>query len=440
MIRPHSGVQPGRSSGYTVVAASFVVQGTIVGAIFTYGVFFDVLHAELGWSRAVISAGSALTSLVMGVGAMAFGRVTDKAGPRGILGIAAIVLSLGYLLMSRMSAPWHLFVAYPLLVGIAFGTHDVVTLSTVARWFETRLGRMSAIVKAGTGTGQVIGPTAAAALISMFGWRNAYLWIAAVTGPLVFIASRFMRRPPHDLNAPREDRLPAAAQNGPAGSSPPGADAPPDTSRRPAPDTPRPPVPSAPSPGARELMRRPEFVRLCIAQASFFFCAPTIIVHAVPYATDLGIERTVAAGVLSAIGGISIVGRLVIGSAIDRVGGRATLLICYAILVVAFVLLLFAGNVVLLYLFAIVYGFAHGGAFTSVSPLVAELFGTRVHGLLYGTIVFVGTLAGAIGPIFAGGLFDMLGTYRPAFLVMIVVVLVGLVSIASIRPRGRGIG
>ena len=421
MDSSHTGGPAGRYYGYTIVASSFVIQGTIVGAIFTYGVFFDVLHAEFGWSRALISAGSSLTSLVMGLGAMVFGGLTDATGPRRILGVAAIALSLGYLLMSRMSAPWHLFIAYPALVGIAFGTHDVVTLSTVSRWFGRRRGRMSAIVKAGTGTGQVIGPAAAAALIAMLGWRNAYLWIAAVTGPLVFIASRFMRRSPDDMSMPHEDQVPNTHTDRAADRP---ADAAPNGSRQ---------------PGVREMMRRPEFMRVCIAQASVFFCSPIIIVHAVPYATDLGIERAVAAGVLSLIGGVSIAGRLAIGAVIDRLGGRIALLFCYAMLFLAFILLQFASNAVLLYVFAIVYGFAHGAAFTSMSPFVAELFGTRVHGLLYGTIVFVGTFAGAIGPVFAGVVFDMLGTYRPAFAVLLALMVVAATSVTSIRSRGRGI-
>lgn len=402
--------------GYWIVGAGFVVQGTIVGAIFTYGVFFDALHLELGWSRALIAAGSSLTSLVMGLMAMIFGRLTDVTGPKRILVVAAVSISLGYLLMSRITQPWHLLLVYPVFVGVAFGSHDVVTLSTVARWFGTRRGRMSAIVKAGTGTGQVIGPAAAAILISLFGWRNAYLWTAVITGPAVFLAARFMYRSPDDAGVTHEDMVPAAnlQQSGYL-----------HTEESPA---------EEPPPRTRELMRRREFRLLAIAQSSVFFCTPIIIVHIVPYATDLGIERTVAAGVLSVIGGVSIAGRLIIGSVIDRVGGRIALLYCYAIMLVSFVLLQFAGSAPILYLFAVLYGLAHGGMFTSIAPLVAELFGMRVHGLLYGTIIFIGTLAGAVGPTAAGAIFDTLGSYRLAFLLLIVLVAAAAFSVASIRP------
>lgn len=397
--------------GYFVVASGFVIQGTIIGAIFTYGVFFDALHVELGWSRAVISAGSSLASVVMGLGAMFFGRLTDSTGPRRILTASAIAISLGYLLMSRMTLPWHLLVVYPLFVGVAFGSHDVVTLSTVTRWFGRRRGRMSAIVKAGTGTGQVIGPAVAAILISALGWRTAYFWLAAVTGPLVFIAGRWMYRSPQEMSVSHEDRQYAVQEGDP-----------PDENR----DT---------TAGVRDLVGRPQFRLLCIAQGAVFFCVPIVIVHLVPYATDLGIERTIAAGVLSVIGGISIAGRLVVGSIVDRVGARRALLFCYTIMLASFVLLQFAGSALMLYLFALIYGFAHGGMFTSVSPLVAELFGTRYHGMLYGTTVFIGTVSGAIGPTAAGAVFDALGTYRPAFLLLIALVVVAIVAMVSIRTE-----
>jgi len=286
---------------------------------------------------------------------------------------------------------------------------------------------MSAIVKVGTGTGQVIGPAAAAVLISLFGWRNAYLWIAAVTGPLVFLAARWMYRSPEDAGVAHQDEaiLPGCA---------PASAATAETS------TPTPPpvaysAPETPPQRAREMMRRPEFIRLGIAQGAVLFCTPIIIVHLVPHATDLGLDRAVATGLLSVIGGFSIAGRLVMGSIIDKVGGRRALLYCYAIMLTAFVLLQFAAGPLLLYLFALIYGFAHGGIFTCVSPFVAELFGVRVHGLLFGTIIFVGTLAGSIGPTVAGAVFDLGGSYRPAFLLLIVLLLVAAGSIASIRPQ-----
>ena len=83
-----------------------------------------------------------------------------------------------------------------------------------------------------------------------------------------------------------------------------------------------------------------------------------------------------------------------------------------------------------------IYGFAHGGFFTVVSPMVAELFGTGSHGLLFGIILFSGTLGGAVGPLMAGWTFDVTGSYRLVFLVLSVLTLIGFVLLMLLRPIG----
>jgi MFS family permease len=140
--------------------------------------------------------------------------------------------------------------------------------------------------------------------------------------------------------------------------------------------------------------------------------------------------------VLSTIGGVSILGRIVMGAANDRIGGRAALIICLIVLFGSFVWLQLATEVWMLFLFAVIYGFAHGGFFTVVSPMVAELFGTGSHGLLFGIILFSGTLGGAVGPLMAGWTFDVTGSYRLVFLVLSVLTLIGFVLLMLLRPIG----
>jgi MFS family permease len=60
--------------------------------------------------------------------------------------------------MSSLQAPWELFLFYGVLAGIGYSTHDVVTLSTIARWFVRRRGAMTGIAKVGTGVGQLLVP------------------------------------------------------------------------------------------------------------------------------------------------------------------------------------------------------------------------------------------------------------------------------------------
>jgi MFS family permease len=100
----------------------------------------------------------------------------------------------------------------------------------------------------------------------------------------------------------------------------------------------------------------------------------------------------------------------------------------------AFVLLLFASNFWMLVLFAVIYGFAHGGFATLISPLVGELFGLRSHGTILGIVIFFGTIGGAISPVFAGYLFDTTQSYQLVFIICIIMAVIGLTSSMVLRP------
>ncbi|KPK08586.1 MAG: hypothetical protein AMJ64_03045 [Betaproteobacteria bacterium SG8_39] len=88
----------------------------------------------------------------------------------------------------------------------------------------------------------------------------------------------------------------------------------------------------------------------------------------------------------------------------------------------------------MLFAFAAVYGVAHGGFFTVMSPTVAEFFGTRVHGVLFGTVLMFGSIGGAIGPLAAGAVFDATGSYRLAFGALLGLALVGLALVSRLPP------
>jgi MFS family permease len=164
------------------------------------------------------------------------------------------------------------------------------------------------------------------------------------------------------------------------------------------------------------------------------------MVHIVPHARDIGISAIKAAGILSTIGGVSMVGRLVTGIAIDRMGSKRAMMGSLLILIISFSWLLMAKELWMLYLFAVVYGLAHGGIFTVISPIVAEHFGISSHGVIFGIVVFSGTIGGAIGPLLAGHIFDLTGSYQLVFLILAALGTVSLVLTSLLRPVRGEIG
>jgi MFS family permease len=395
--------------GYNIVASGFIIQAVTIGAMFTYGVFFKEFQAEFGWTRATVSGAPSLAFLVMGAAGILAGRLNDRIGPKSLIVVSGISMGLGYLAMSRLQAPWQLYLLYGVLVGIGFSTHDVITLSTVARWFSKRRGMMSGIVKVGTGSGQLAVPLIATALITAYGWRNAYLIIGAAVLVILVAVAQVLRRDPQALGL-----LPDGGGQDPHGI-----------------------VIGAREPGVsmRAAARMREFWTICVAEFTIFFCLLTMIVHIVPYATDQGLSPMTAAGVLSTIGGVSMLGRAAMGVINDRIGGKRSLIICFIILIGGLIWLQVAREAWMLFLFAPIYGFAHGGFFTVISPTVAELFGTDSHGLLFGVVLASGTVGGAVGQQLAGSTFDVTGSYRLVFLILTGLAVAGLILVALWLPR-----
>lgn len=394
--------------GYNIVGAGFLTQAVAIGALFTYGVFFKEFQAEFGWSRAVISGASSLAFLVMGIGGVIAGSLNDRIGPRIILTVSGISLGIGYMLLARMSAPWELFVLYGLLVGVGFSTHDVITLSTIARWFVARRGAMSGLVKVGTGGGQFLMPLVAASLITAVGWRTAYLLLGAFSLAALVAVAQPMRRDPQAMGLLPENGF----VSNPAASS-------------------------LQSDGLTlgEAARTRAFWILCVLEFAIFFCLLTTIVHIVPHARDQGLSPPLAAAVLSTIGGVSMLGRITMGMVMDRIGGKRSLVLCFGLLIASFLWLHVTEGAWMFFVFAVAYGFAHGGFFTVMSPTVAEFFGTTSHGTLFGTVLFCGTLGGSIGPFLAGYVFDEAGSYEAAFMTLTALALAGSVLTLFLKPQ-----
>ncbi|MDP3879776.1 MAG: MFS transporter [Dehalococcoidales bacterium] len=395
--------------GYVVVMGAAGIQLVAWGIFNTYGVFFKPLLTEFGWSRAAISGAASVSMFILGFLGIIAGGLNDRFGPRIVMTACGFIFGAGYILMSQVSALWQLYLFYGVIIGIGASSVDVISLSTVARWFTRKRGRMSGVVKAGAGIGMMMMPLVAGALILALGWRNSYLVLGALGLVSLISVTQLLRRDPAQM-----EQLPDGAKKTDGG----------DVNRLPE------------GLAYREVVRTRQFWLVCTAYLLTVFCTYTILVHIAPHAMDLGISVTSAASILALIGGVSTAGRLVMGGAGDRIGNKSALLICFGVLAVSLFWLLLAKELWMFYLFAVIYGFAHGGFFAVVSPIVAEMFGTRAHGVILGAVNFSGTIGGAIGPVLAGYIFDINHNYQVTFLLLAVFSVTGLVLAALLRPVG----
>jgi len=393
--------------GYIVVGAGFGISLLIWGTYNSFGIFFKPLSLELGWTRAETSGAFSLAFLLFGFLSIVAGRISDKLGPRIVLITCGLFLGLGYLLMSQVSSIWQLYLFLGVMVGAGNSGADAPMLSTVARWFVKRRGVATGIAKAGAGVGILTVPLIANWLISSYGWRNAYAIIGIIALIGVISVALLFKRDPAQIGQLPDGATEVAERDSNI---------------------------NARQFSLREIISTRQFWILSAAWFLIVFCVQIVMAHIVPHVTDLGISATVAASILSTVGGASILGRIGMGGVSDRLGNKSTLIIALSLLVAALVLLQFAREAWMFYLFAILDGIAHGTFFTLISPLLAELFGLRSLGAALGVVIFGGTIGGAIGPVLAGHLFDITSSYQLAFLICLAFSVTAVILILFLSP------
>lgn len=382
----------------------------IWAAYYSYGVFFKPLIAGFGWTRATTSGAFSLSAIINGLFAIVMGRLTDKAGPRIVMSICAVVLCLGFALMSQIQNIWQLYLFHGIIIGIGMGGSFVPLMTTVVRWFVDKRNLMTGVITAGVGIGILIGPPAAQQLIFHYGWRSSYLVIAVLVLFTVLLPARLIRRDPSELGicALGEDTpsLQEVAES------------------------------SSTSFSFHDAIR---LRRFWLVYALFFclgFCAFAIIVHITPHAIDLGTSPAVAANFLATVGALSVMGRIVMGRLADILGSKKGFAIGLLLMAIALGGLIPSKTLWIIFLLAGLFGLAYGTCVATQAPMVAELFGLESHGTILGFLSFGFVTGGAFGPWLAGTIFDKAGSYQFAFAMCAAVSITGLILTRFLKTNG----
>jgi len=404
--------KPNYFYGYIVVVASFLIHMVMLGTFFTYGIFFEPVSTEFGWTRTMVSGAHGLCQVVLGLLAIAAGRLTDRFGPRLVIVACTCFLAIGYLLMSRINAGWHLYLLFGVIVGIGMSGCLVPMTSTIPRWFVRRRGMMTGIVLSGSSVGAMIMPPLARWLISSYGWNTSYIIIAIVALVIIIASSKFIRRDPGRMGLLPDGETEVKAESLA--------------------------LPTESFSFSQTIHAR-QFWMICIILLCTAFCSFTVTIHIVIHATGLGISAANAANILAIIGGVGLISIVIVGYIGDRIGYKLAYTICFIANSIAFLWLVVAEEAWMLYPFAVIFGFGYGGARAVMSPLVAQLFGLGSLGTILGCTHLSAAIGAAIGPLLAGRIFDITNSYQPAWLICGGLMVVCVIITLLLKPTpGKG--
>lgn len=398
--------------GWIIVAVSFFIITIAFGTQYSFGVFFKPLQEEFGWTRAETSGVFSLYMFFHLTLAILTGWATDRFGPRILVAVGGFFTGLGLMLTSQITALWQLYITFGLIVGLGLSTAWNPLLTTVSRWFVQRRGLASGIVAAGVGTGTMLMAPLAGFLISTYDWRISYRIIGLMAWVVIITAALFLKKEPREIGA-----LPYGETTT-------------HTNKQDA-------LPESASFSFWEALRTNTLWLLFLIHLCCATCLQMVMAHLVRYAEDVEISAIVAATFLSFVGGFSILGRIAMGGASDRIGRKTAFIICALLEAAMMFWLIKSTTPWMFYLFAVLFGFSYGGWVPLFPALTGEFFGLRHLGAIYGVILFAAALGGTIGPLLAGYLFDTTDSYSYAFLIGAIAMLLAVVFILLLKAPRR---
>ncbi len=436
--------------------------------LYAFSVFVKPLEKQFGWSSADVLLAYAIICLVFGLMTFPAGRLADKYGPRNIVLLGGVIMSLGFFLVSTITPPdpaiiaaggpaakaagqtalYQLYLYYGVIAGFGGGCVYLPPIATAPKWWPDRRALATGFAVVGLGLGSfIMGPLATGMIASpTIGAGSAlpvFKYVGIAMFVMVIIAAMCVKVPPAGYK--------------PAGWNP----------------------PAAPAGGPKafrdytyeETKSTKQFWLLWAA----YFCgsfagllcigmvarygiaamemnylvtsmgqamdalkalpAPELkkLIATIPKdaAKSIALNASYAVSTL-AIGNASV--RILIGPLADKIGTKKIFVSLFALQTLAFALLFQVGAIpVMLWCLAGIIGWNFGAMFVLFPATTLQYYGATAQGSNYGLLFTAWGVGGFIGVILAGKILVWTGSYLYPFLLGSAVLAVAVVILASLK-------
>jgi MFS family permease len=355
-----------------ILIAGATILTLSIGIRNSFGLFLAPMSGELGLGREIFALAIAIQNLLWGLTQPFFGAACDRWGSGRVVALGALLYAAGLYQMAHAATPWDLYIGGGVLIGLGLsGTSFAAVLGAVGRNFPAeRRGLALGICTAGGSFGQFLMVPVGQYFIGGYGWSAGFLVFAVIVLSAVALAVPVGGKPQVEAGSLSIGEALGAAKT---------------------------------------------HASYLLLTAGFFVCGfhvTFIGTHLPAYLTDAGLPPEAGATALALIGLFNIIGSFACGYLGDKVSKKWLLTGVYAVrgvFITAFLL------VPLTPLTAALFGAGMGllwlGTVPLTSGLVAQIFGLRSVGTLFG-IVFLSHQVGAFVGVWLGGrLYDLTGSY-----------------------------
>lgn len=385
----------------TLLGASGVVLMLFLGAMYAWSYFKVALGAAYpAWSQTNITLNFTIMMSCFCLGGLVAGSFLKKLTKRRQLILAAVLAAAGFWGVSMLpedpgAALMQLYLCYGVLNGLGTGIAYNAVLSGVQPWFPDCPGLISGALLMGLGFGALILGNIAAALMGAVG-LSATFRVFAIAMLIVLLAGAAIVRQPGE-----RDELPAG-QNA-AASAP------------------------AMELTTAQMLRRPTFWIYFVWNVCLSASGMLVINSASSIAVHYGLAAVVGL-VISVFNGL---GRLAVGSCMDRLGWKRTMYLANCVLLASGIVLLLgdrAGSGAVVLAGMLLMGVCYGGGITISAALIRQLYGSRNYASNFAVCNLCTIPAAIIGPMISAALQDMSG--GGYFSTFVMVIIMGAVTLA----------
>ena len=186
---------------------------------------------------------------------------------------------------------------------------------------------------------------------------------------------------------------------------------------------------------AKEAFKTWQFYVIAAAYTSFLLCGITVNSFAVAHISEQGFTVTLAGSLLSIQAFINAFSRVGGGILGEFIQAKTLLLISLIFIIVGMLAVSQANSSLMLVLFTVGIGVGYGMTFLASSVLLTDYFGRQSYLELFSMMNLISTIA-CFGPLLAGMIKDIEGSFTPAFLIYTVVPLaIFLLVLPMKRPQ-----
>lgn len=392
--------------GWIIVGIGVIGMILIYGIRHSFAVFFSPILEEFGWSRGNISIMLSLNIFIYGFLAPLAGILADRWRARVVMPLGIMILAVATAGCSWARELRHFYFLFGVLMplGSAFSGWPIIA-PALMNWFVRRRGLVLGIGQMGGGLSFVYSIFVEFVILK-YGWRFSFLVLAAILVLLLLpLYLVFFYYRPQDKGLM------------PYGATPGGIP------RDPAPKVSTKKISPIHDWTVGQILRTSQLWLLVLSYALHWGIGGYLVLaHQVRFTKDAGYTSIFSVSIFALFGMTLFLGQLC-GFLSDRMGReRAGTLAAFLSIIALIALVSVRDNSQpwLLYVYAICFGYG-GGLFTpTIFAGSADIFYGRYFGFVAGLLLTGMGVGGVFGPWLGGYLYDLTGSYVPAFILCMI--------------------